>query len=277
MKQIIIDSGSTKSDVAIIDDGKATCFKHPGLNPSISSSIEFLPSLIEHIQGSEEIYFYGAGVIQEEHVMNITRALKEYNVAVNVHVHSDLLGACRAVLKHEAGIVCILGTGSNSCYYDGDEVSINIPALGYILGDEGGAAKIGSDIIKQYFRGTMPKKVRKVFEQQYRPELSNVIHQVYRQPRPNSYLASYAAFLDDIKGQWKKDLLNHHFDQFIHERILPYGMTPDVPIHFIGSVAFHNKKRLAKRLKKVGLRLAGVEQYPIKKLIKYHQNNNHRV
>lgn len=272
---IIIESGSTKADWVVVDDSENQRFyRTKGINPS--TQIELLDlneykDLCEEFSGRSDIYFYGAGADDPESNSRIQLWLNQYGFNGNVQVAGDTIAAARACFGIGKGIVCILGTGSNSCVYDGEKILKAIPSLGYIFSDEGGGVHIGKEIIKSYFYGTMPSKERMIFEDNYKITKSQVIENVYRSTTGNRYIASFADFLPKINGQWKDDLIKRIFREFIVLRILRYEECRILPLSFVGSIAYYHKKYLDEVLSEYGLFTSEVIHQPIFQLIEYHK------
>ena len=200
-KFLIADSGSTKTDWCIVDEsGAFSTIRVKGMNPyfqdeeEISSEIEkkLLPAVGDNV--IDTVYFYGAGCIFDK-VKVVENAIKKHITAKRIFVESDLLGVARAVCGKTEGIACILGTGSNSCLYDGDKIVSNISPLGFILGDEGSGAVLGKLLVGDLLKGILPERLKSLFLEQYGLTPAYIIDKVYRQPFPNRFLAGFAPFL----------------------------------------------------------------------------------
>lgn len=271
---LIIESGSTKADwVAVMPSGDTHFFKTSGINPATQNDFPTLTdedTLLNFVTTSENIYFYGAGVIDQASKSRIVQWLKINGAKVDATVESDLLAAARACCKSEPGIVSILGTGSNSCVYDGEIRIDNIPSLGYILGDEGSGSHIGKEILRAYFCRKMPASIQMSFENQFKIKREDLIENVYRQHLGSKYVASFASFLTDVDETWKKEILLKVFREFINFRIITLDGYQTYPIHFAGSIAYHYKMYLKEALHEFGLNLGNVVQQPIYELIDYH-------
>jgi N-acetylglucosamine kinase-like BadF-type ATPase len=274
---IIIESGSTKADwVAISGKDQYTFFTTDGINPATQVELLDLANygeLMQHINDAESIYFYGAGINDAVSTQRITDWFRGYGFSGKLFVAEDLIAAARACFGDNTGIVCILGTGSNSCVYSQGKVLECVPTLGYIFNDEGGGTQIGKEVLKAYFCKTMPDNERNVFEANYPVTKEEVVEKVYRSSGANKYVASFAPFLMMIEGEWKEKLLDKVFRDFIELRILRYKDHKILPIKFVGSIAFYHRMYLEKAMSSYGLKVDEIVQKPIQKLIEYHLNH----
>ena len=250
MKKLIVDSGSTKTDWALLSAGRLVCrLQTAGLNPSLMTdeSIthvlrdELLPALkacpeFSAAEALDELVFYGAGCRPEQEA-RMTDLLKQQLSAQSVRVASDLLGAAHALCAQEAGIVCILGTGSGSALYDGEKFVQSTPSLGYILGDEGSGGSLGKHLVADVFKGVLPPHLCEAFRADYPIDLPELIQHVYREPAPNRYLAQFTPFL--LRHRQEESIrafLLNEFRTFFRRNILPYR-RPDLAVNFVGSIA----------------------------------------
>ena len=274
---LIADSGSTKTDWALQSvSGTIERFHTQGINPfhqdrAVIAEIlrkELLPKL-----NPDEVAcvcFYGSGVRPElEPVM--TSILQEvFSQARQVESHSDLLGAARSLCGHNCGIASILGTGANSCLYDGSRIIANTPALGYILGDEGSGGVMGKLFLHELYKGVLSEKIRSEFEREYGLKMADVIQRVYREPMPNRFLASLAPFIHrHLSDPAICQLVVGNFRDFFRYNIRPYGLK-DMPVSFVGSIASHFRDQLAEAAQAEGFRLGTILKSPIDGLLHYH-------
>ena len=204
---LIADSGSTKTDwLYVAPDGTHTELHTDGINPARDTRdyiynvlyhqlLTQLPSQKEGVGALQAVYFYGAGCI-EPFSQNVESVIRELLPECSVEVESDLLGAARALCAHEPGIACILGTGSNSCLYDGKNIVMHTPPLGYILGDEGSGAMLGKTLLNGLYKGLLPEALMQDFSNTFKMSLPDIIGRVYRQPVPNTFLASFVPFIE---------------------------------------------------------------------------------
>lgn len=272
---IIADSGSTKVDFRIIDDSgkvrKAAC---SGLNPVYVSSQVIQDSLKEQVlplsgKKVDAIYFYGAGVIGEtaDKVRGAFTEVFDYDL---IYVESDMLGAARALFGDKAGIACILGTGSNSCCYDGRKIVRNVRSGGFILGDEAGGADLGKRLLKAYIKGLMPASLEQEFQERYNLDYAAIVRHVYREPEPGRFLGSFSPFIEEhLDDPFIVNLLVDAFNDFLRVNVMQYDYG-HLEVSFIGSVASVYRDILTKCLDDAGLQLGTIMRSPIDALVQYH-------
>jgi N-acetylglucosamine kinase-like BadF-type ATPase len=275
---LIADSGSTKTDWALIPQpavANASLFTSQGINPfhqdrSVITGIlrqELLPQL--NPEGVSCVFFYGSGVRPELEPVMASLLQEVFPQAKQVEAHSDLLGAARALCGHNYGIASILGTGANSCLYDGKAIIQNTPALGYILGDEGSGGVLGKHFLHELYKGVLSDNIRSEFGQEYGLTMADVIQRVYREPMPNRFLASLAPFIhrhlsDDAVNQ----IVINNFRDFFRYNIRPYG-HPEIPVSCVGSVAWYFRDQLAEAADAEGFTLGTILRSPIEGLIEF--------
>lgn len=266
---LIADSGSTKTDWALGEQR----YKTQGINPfhqteeEIESILqkELLPQICF---GSriENISFYGSGVRPEVVSMMTSVLRRVFPEADGVEAASDLLGAARALCRHEEGVACILGTGANSCLYDGHRIVRNIPPMGYILGDEGSGAALGIRLLNALYKERLPKYLLDLFEGEMQLSLPDVISRVYRQPMANRWLASLAPFVSaHISDPAVEALVTDNFRSFISNNITPY-QRHDLCLHAVGSIACHFSVQLQKAAAEQGYAVGRILRSPIEGL-----------
>lgn len=242
---LIADSGSTKTTWAVTNAVQIlSTFQTPGLNPYMLDDESLIAALradlLPHIHGSiiGDIRFYGAGC-RDEQIERMARALQTCVPGADVVVDSDLLGAAKALCGNTEGIACILGTGSNSCHYDGRRITANVAPLGFILGDEGSGASLGRRLVADVLKHQLPPAVCDRFHVAYPDTIAEIIAAVYRGPFPNRYLAAFAPFLKDNRDIPEvRALIAEEFTRFFRRNVAAYG-RPDLPVHFVGSIALH--------------------------------------
>lgn len=279
---LIADGGSTKADWIALNDDKKELFRVRtlGLNPAVVSESELsnritnMFELINVKDSVKEIHFYGAGCGTPKPVAILKNVMQSIFTNAEVLISEDMLAAVYASAKFEPAIVCILGTGSNSCYFDGKEMHIEVASLGYSLMDEASGNYFGKLLIRDYYYKKMPKRIAEEFEKQYDLEADTIKFNLYRQPNPNMYLATFAKFMFDFKDdKYIKKIIKKGFQEFFKYRVLPYHPTKETPIYFIGSIAFYFREILDKIAKKNDLEVADVIQRPIDNLINFHRNH----
>lgn len=274
---LIADSGSTKTAWAICGLGHAAAtHETAGINPfhqsesNISRTAAALPS---DMRQADKVRFYGAGCTAEKKEA-VARALRTVFAHADIAVESDLLGAARALLRHERGIACILGTGSNSCLYDGHRITQNVPPLGYILGDEGSGAAIGKRFVGDCLKNQTPADLKRLFLDTYATSTADIVEHVYRQPLANRYLAQFAPFLSANIDRYDyiRTLVTDCFRDFFTRNVLQYDGARDLPVAFVGSVAFHFAALLREAAQTLGLTVGKIEKSPIAGLAAFHAN-----
>lgn len=279
---LIADSGSTKTSWRLISKSASPVdFATEGYNPHYKSADEIqlglekdlIPQLSSNAQEINEVYFYGAGISTPRDENTVFEALKSVFEKSQLHVHHDLLAAARALCQHSKGIACILGTGSNSCLYDGKDISDNIPALGFTLGDEGGGSGIGREILKAFFYRELPADLNQAFIDEYQLTKSELFKHIYGGPNPNRYVAGYSKFTYTHRNHpFISNLLKQCFSEFIQRKVKPYKDSDSIPIGFIGSVAWHFSDIIKQCLEEEGLEAGAFIRNPLERLSDYHQN-----
>ncbi|MBR5037409.1 MAG: ATPase [Prevotella sp.] len=306
---LIADSGSTKTDWAWIENGsivhRATT---AGINPVHQTEediekvvLQLFPSKEEGERSKEIIFnfdyvdfchdsakhastmalaapkiqfsiinFYGSGCIPEKKG-GVEKVLKKvFPEAEKIEVENDLLGAARAVCQHQEGLACILGTGSNSCYYDGTKIVENIPPLGYILGDEGSGAVLGKLFLNALFKGSLPVSMKEDFLQKSGLTYPEIIQRVYREPMANRFLASTSIYIyEHLDVPALRELVKDNFRAFFRKNIAKY-QHPDLSIGAIGSIAYHYRELLQEVATEEGYTLSKVAKSPLEGLVAFH-------
>jgi len=279
---LIADGGSTKADWIAIDKNKEEAFRTRtlGLNPAIVPEEELYNRIINMFQlinvkdEVEEIHFYGAGCGTPKPIQILKTILESIFVNAKIYIAEDMLAAVYAATGKEPALVCILGTGSNSCYYDGNKMEMLVASLGYILMDEASGNYFGKKLIIDYFYNDMPNEIAKKFEEEFDLDPDYIKKNLYREPNPNMYLASFAKFMFDFKEEkYIKKIIKKGFQEFFKYRVLPYNKTHETPIYFIGSIAHYFRDILEEIAKNNNLMITDVIQRPIDNLLKYHKNN----
>lgn len=297
---LIADSGGTKTDWTLlhsVDSQSSTVvatFHTQGITPIHQSQ-----AVIRQILGQElvsqlptfpraqlihsgvletpllsniNVFFYGSGCTPA-HVPMMKQMLGEVFSPDKVEVHSDLMAAARALCQREPGIACILGTGANSCLYDGTAIVQNTPALGYILGDEGGGAVLGRLFMNAIFKNPQYAAIRDAYLAETKLTQADIINKVYREPMANRFLATTSLFIEQhLDEPLLSDLVIHNFRQFFRCNIVPYRHT-DLPVHFVGSMAFHYGRQLEQAAQLEGFRIGHVMKSPMEGLIAYHSKS----
>ncbi len=272
---LIADSGSTKTNwrVCLPEDGFTV--RTAGINPFMQEDDSIRKMLLEELLPQlstvkiEAIYFYGAGCTLEK-IPGMCRLLGELFPGVIVEVSSDMLGAARALCGRQPGVTCILGTGSNSCLYNGKEITQQISPLGFILGDEGSGAVLGKRLVGDLLKEQMEPGLKEAFLAEYGLTPAEIIQRVYREPYPNRFLASFTPFLRAHKGkECVRKLLLSCFDDFFRRNVLPYNRL-DLPVHLIGGLTVAFSEEIAAAAHSCGLNIGNILSDPMEGLIKFH-------
>ena len=290
---LIADSGSTKTDWAIVTGAsQPVVLNTQGINPVHQSREEIVRILREEFvslmasnpevqklrssailtpQFPLAVYFYGSGVRPEMETLMTVLLRETFPQAQIVEAHSDLLGAARALCGRNEGIASILGTGANSCLYDGKAIVEHTPALGYILGDEGSGAVLGKRFIHDLYGGILSDNIRETFEKETKLTLAEIIKRVYRQPLANRFLASLSEFITNhLDDSEVRGVVVQNFIDFLRYHISPY-CRQDLPVSFVGSVAWYYQDELNEAAERLGYKLGTVLKTPLAGLIRYHQ------
>lgn len=279
MKIIVADSGSTKTSWYLLrNDGTVDeqC-RTSGINPFFQQSSEIVKTLQEELPAAmrqtDTVFFYGAGVANQQKKNELFGVFSTFFKVTDIQLESDMLAAARSLCGNERGIASILGTGSNSCFYDGEKIAGGVPSLGYILGDEGSGSYLGRLLVKSIFRNQFPSHLIDRFKQDYEGETSTLLHKVYSQPYPNRYLAGFTRFLSDhLHEEAVQQLIRMSFRDFINGHIKLYDNARDMELHFTGSIASVFSVLLKEVIQEAGLKAGKIEADPGKGLIRYHQN-----
>lgn len=275
---LIADSGSTKTDWRIIDkQTNIVQARTVGINPYHQTEEQIAQILLEELLPQiqtpvEQAYFYGAGCATEEARLQVQKAFSSVFHEAEISVYSDLFAAARALCGHDPGIACIIGTGSNSCLYDGQDIIDNIPALGYILGDEGSATYLGRELLNRFLKRDMPEPLRQQFEKRYQITLAEVLEHVYQKPQANRYLAGFSRFaFHHLKHPYIVRLVYDGFVAFFEKNVCKYQNYQQHKVHFTGSVAFYYSNVLRQVANDKGIVVQNILENPIAGLTLYHQ------
>jgi len=279
---LIADSGATKSDwILMNNEGEQMRFQLVGLNPFYVDTLEIITilskELTPYIENKKihQLYFYGAGCSSVFKCMTVEEAFDNLFENAEVVVESDLLGAGRALFKDREGIACILGTGSNSCLFDGNEIVENITSLGYFFGDEGSGAHMGKVFLKDYLLGNLPQEIETAFKKDYNYNRDNILDAIYNLPFPNRFLASFCEFYaDNLSNKYIFDLVSNSFREFFINQIKQYSKYKKVPVSFVGSVAFFFEPLLRQIAAEFEVKIDKILRSPINALAKYHKKES---
>ncbi|PWA04074.1 BadF/BadG/BcrA/BcrD ATPase family protein [Flavobacterium psychrotolerans] len=278
--KLLVDSGSTKADWISIDENGKVLFTAQtlGLNPEVLDKEEIVNRLNDKFDISHNknkvthLFFYGAGCGTERMKNFLNEVFKKYFPKAIVTVQEDTYAAVYATTpKNTKAIVCILGTGSNCSYFDGTVLHQKVQSLGYIAMDDCSGNQFGRQLLRGYYFNKMPKDLATKFEETYNLDADFIKNNLYKEPNPNAYLATFAKFLIENKEtEFCKKIIFAAMEDFVENYIRQFENCKEVPIHFIGSIAFYLKEELHVVLKKHGLKLGNVLRRPIDGLIQYH-------
>ena len=289
--RLIIDAGSTKMEWILLEGKEVRArFTTEGFNPNYAER-QCLENIIDHVEtrfiasptdkllfsrrdkstSLQAIYYYGTGCGNEQNCQTIKALFQNHFPDADIHVTHDLIAACHALFGHEKGIACILGTGSNSCLFNGEDIVDKTVSLGYLVGDEGSGMHIGREVVRAYFYGFMPEELRQKFDTAYHLELKDFIQRLYHEGQPSKYLATFAQFAgENMDYPYIYNLVKGCFKAFVEAFVLRFENCKSLKISFIGSVAFHFQDLLKESLKEYGLSLGEVMQAPAEGLIKFY-------
>ncbi|MEO6288962.1 MAG: BadF/BadG/BcrA/BcrD ATPase family protein [Ginsengibacter sp.] len=275
--KLIADSGSTKTEWCLLNGNKKIIFTTQGLSPYFVTKDDFESILKQHVEPLTikkqvaEIYFYGTGCKNPDNKKMVKKALNAVFPGAYVSVENDLLGAAKSLCGKEKGLACILGTGSNSCYFSGKRIVRNIPGIGYILGDEGSGAYFGKKVIQHFLYDIFDDDLKSRFDAKFVTTDNEILTAVYTQPLPNRYLASFAIFLAENRGHYMiENIIEDGLDDFFCVHINNYKESKNLPVHFTGSIAFGFKDVLIQLCDKYQLQAGSILKNPLEGLIKYH-------
>lgn len=276
---IIVESGSTKTDWSVVDKDSVIQVVTGGYNPyyfDVSVLEGYIKELLLQLSLQTNpneitsIYFYGSGCSSEENYKKVSNALKKFFPKAMCFIYHDLLASARAVLEDKPGIACILGTGSNSCLYNGKEILENVPSVGWLIGDEGSGVYLGKLLITDYLRFALPENINFLLEKEYFLSFETVLSKMYSEPQPNNFFASFPPFIAKyIDSEYCRNLVLKNFEDFYFWQISKYTDFKNEEIGFVGSIAYYFKDILKEWMDNKGLKLGKVYKAPMDGLLKY--------
>lgn len=275
--QLIADSGATKCEWCLVNNGEKKTIFTTGISPYFLDSKQIAEllhkELLPQLGNAEldELYFYGTGLGNPGNTTIINEALHQTFPNVKVEAETDLMAAARALCGNEKGMVCILGTGSNSCCYDSKKVIKKTPSLGYVLGDEGSGADLGKRVLQHYLHNTFDEDLKARFDAMFSTTQMEILENVYKKPFPNRYLAGFAIFLSENRGHFMvENILEDCLNDFFSSQIYKYAESLTLPVNFTGSIAFSFKDVLQELCNRYELKLGLVLKNPMEGLVKHH-------
>jgi glucosamine kinase len=279
---LIADGGSTKTSwCQLSETGQRVYFNTEGYNPDFVNTQDIISSLSKSLPDTlplnevREIYFYGAGVSSAAKAEVIAAAMRHIFTGANkIEVTEDLLAAARALLGHKPGFAAILGTGTNSCIYDGQKITHNVDSLGYFLGDEGSGSFLGKRLLRDYLRGLLPDGLQEALKAEYHLGTRNdIIDRLYNQPLPNRFLASFAKFAYDHNNvSYCRQIVVEAFEAFFQNIVLHYPDYQNYTFNCIGSVGYNFRDALTQVANGHGMQVGKIIRSPIDDLVTYHES-----
>ena len=277
--KLIADSGATKTEWRIIGNGAHNSFFTSGISPYHMDQFQIEKLILSEFPVSAlkkkitSIHYYGTGCYTKPKASIVKKALLNIFTETEVNISHDLMGAAIALCGEGKGIANILGTGSNSCLYNGKRIITNSPGLGYVLGDEGSGAYLGKKVIQHVLYGIFDKQLMDAFHETYKTDKAEILHKVYQEPFANRYLAGFSKFLADQRGHYMiENIIEDGISDFFNQHIETYPQRYSLPVHFVGSIAFHYKDKIAELCKSYGYEMGKVIKQPMDGLIYYHKN-----
>ena len=275
--KLIADSGSTKTEWCLLKNNKPTLFTTQGMSPYFVNAEQ-----VEQIMRTEvfpflkknkidEMHFYGTGCKNPANLKMFKKVFAKLFADAVIEVDNDLSGAAKALCGHEKGIACILGTGSNSCYYNGKRIVKNSPGIGFILGDEGSGAYLGKKVVQHFLYNLFDDDLRARFDAKFLTTDSEILESVYKKPLPNRYLASFASFLAENRGHYMiENIIEDGINDFFYTHIVTYRESSKLPVHFTGGIAYGFKDVVVQLCKNYDMRVGNILRSPMEGLIRYH-------
>ncbi|HQV56083.1 MAG: N-acetylglucosamine kinase [Chitinophagaceae bacterium] len=275
--KLIADCGATKGEWCLINNGKKKTIITQGISPYFLNTEQIIDLLQKELKPKlknievGEVFYYGTGCANPTNVKSVKKAISKVFAGAKIEVTHDLMAAARALCGREKGVACILGTGSNSCYYDGKRIVKNSPGLGYVLGDEGSGAYLGRKVIQYYLYGTFDYELRGRFDLTYTTNAAEILENVYKKPLPNRYLAGFAKFLAENRGHYMiENIIEDGINDFFFNHLCKYRETWTMPVHFAGSIAFGFKDVVQQLCNSYEFELGKVLKNPMEGLVAYH-------
>lgn len=278
--KLIADSGSTKTEWCLLKKGKKTLFTTQGMSPYFVNEEQAKKIIEQEVfpflkkNNVDEIFFYGTGCKNPANIKMFEKVFHKLFPASLVKIDNDLSGAAKALCGNQKGIACILGTGSNSCYYNGKRIVKNSPGLGFILGDEGSGAYLGKKVIQHYLYNIFDSDLRARFDARFLTTENEILESIYKKPLPNRYLASFAIFLAENRGHYMiENIIEDGINDFFYTHIISYKESSKLPVHFTGGIAFGFKEVVKQLCYNYDLTPGNFLRTPMEGLIKYHGGN----
>ena len=282
---LIADSGATKAEWCLLTNGDKKTAVTPGLSPYFLTT-EAIADLVKQQvvpalqrEAVDAVFFYGTGCANPDNARSVKKALRSVFAKAEIAVSTDLMAAARSLCGCEKGLACILGTGSNSCYYNGKAIAKNSPGIGYVLGDEGSGAYLGKKVVQYFLYDTFDEDLRSRFDAKFVTTPVEILDSVYKKPLPNRYLAGFTLFLAENRGHYMiENIIEDGLNDFFFQHLNKYNEVWKYPVHFVGSVADGFKDVLQTLCASYEFELGKVLKAPMQGLIEYHSENaEHRI
>jgi glucosamine kinase len=277
---LIADSGATKAEWCLLHNGEKKILFTQGISPYFLNTDQIAELVTKELASKlknltiEQINYYGTGCANIENAKSVKKALARVFPKAVVHVNTDLMAAARAVCGNEKGVACILGTGSNSCFYNGKTIVKNSPGIGYVLGDEGSGAYLGKKVIQYYLYNTFDEDLRARFDAKFVTTASEILDNVYKKPLPNRYMASFALFLAENRDHYMiENIIEDGLNDFFFQHLCKYNEVWKYPVNFVGSVAYGFKDVIKELCSSYEFEMGKVLKNPMEGLIKYHRES----
>jgi N-acetylglucosamine kinase-like BadF-type ATPase len=278
LTKLIADSGATKAEWCLMTKDKIKTVFTQGISPYFLNTEQIRDLLVKELKPGiknahvDEVYYYGTGCYNPANAKLVKKAIQQVFPNVKINVDHDLMAAARALCGRKKGIACILGTGSNSCYYDGKKIVENSPGLGYVLGDEGSGAYLGKKVVQYYLYKTFDDDLVARFDAAYTTNAVEILENVYKKPLPNRYLAGFAKFLAENRGHYMiENIIEDGLNDFFFNHLSRYKEARNLPVHFVGGIAFGFQDVLQDLCGTYKLGLGKVLKNPMPGLIEYHR------
>ena len=275
---LIADSGATKTAWRLLKKGKASSFHTSGISPYHMSQLQIETLLRDEFPKQilaktiSHVFYYGTGCKTSSKAKIVANAISSLFTNAKINVTHDLMGAAIATCGKKAGISCILGTGSNSCYFNGKKIVSNSPGLGYVLGDEASGAYFGKILVQHFLYKKFDQTLEKAFLKKFNTSKDEILHKVYRESFPNRYLANFAHFLTAHRGHYiVENIIEDGLREFFGTHLVRYPQIEKLPVHFVGSIAFHFQDKIDELCNVYGFQLGQILKDPIEGLSKFHQ------
>jgi N-acetylglucosamine kinase-like BadF-type ATPase len=276
--KLLADSGATKAEWCLLHGGKKKIFYTQGISPYFLTGPQIEALLLQEVIPQlkkikvNEVHYYGTGCASPANARLVKKALAAVFKDAELEVNHDLMGAARALCGQDKGVACILGTGSNSCAFNGKKILKNSPGLGYVLGDEGSGAYLGKKVLQYYLYDTFDEELKLKFDDAYNTTAAEILDHIYKQALPNRYLAGFTMFLAENRGHYMiENILEDGLNDFFFNHLCKYRESWSLPISFAGSVAYGFKDVLKELCKTYEFELGKILKNPMQGLIEYHR------